>query len=204
MNFAVKIHINKGTISEFLMMNTDLNLKELIPRAVVSYIEGKGNERLITNKIQLNEKKDNLSEYITIKLDSSNSKTTEFLNGIEKNKVSTICRSIFEAKFASEHYTFLVENRCFIPATIEAEPEVTFESVITAIENGEKFKTTVKEFLQLCKQQKRTDKFVRDTYKRIGNAGGIIATLNGELIAEEVFKIMDTNSEIIVLRKTEP
>lgn len=201
MNIAVKIHINRGTISEFLITNTKLDLKKLIPQAVISYIEGRGDERLTSHKIQLTEKRESAPEYITVFFYAGNRKVMDFLSGIEKNKISTICRSIFEAKFASEKFNFLLENRCFIPENIEPAPEITLESVITAIESGESFKTTIKEFLQLCRQKKRTERFVRDTYKRIENAGGAVTTLSGEEVTEEGFKEMNADTEIVVLRR---
>ena len=201
MNIAVKIHINRGTISEFLITNTKLDLKKLIPQAVIGYIEGRCDERLTASKIQLTEKRESAPEYITVFFDASNRKVVDFLSGIEKNKISTICRSIFEAKFASEKFNFLLENRCFIPENIEPEPEITIESVITAIESGEAFRTTIKEFLQFCRQKKRTERFVRNTYKRIENAGGKVTTLGGEEVTEEMFKEMKADTEIVVLRR---
>ncbi|MGN0620226.1 MAG: hypothetical protein ACI4J7_14525 [Ruminiclostridium sp.] len=42
---------------------------------------------------------------------------------------------------------------------------------------------------------------MRDTYKRIENAGGEVTTLSGEEVTQKVFKEMKADTEIVVLRR---
>lgn len=198
LKLPVKVHIPLGGVTEFLLRNTNLDIKELIPKAVADYIRRNTGERLTKSNIQICEKNDKIPTYITVYFDGGNAEIIDFLNKLNEKKISTICRNIFEAKFISERFDFLMNNRCFIPDVIERKAELTLSDIITNVTAGKDFRTTIADLMKVRGQQKRTDSFVNDLYSRFGNAGVCITTLDGTALSEDDFKDMDKAMEIVV------
>lgn len=201
LKFPVKVHIPIGSVTEFLLRNTTLDIKELIPKAVTSYIIGNIGDRLTRGNIEICERKETIPTYITVYFDSGDAEIINFLNNLGKKKISTACRNIFEAKFVSERFIFLVDNHCFIPDEIKRKAEITLSDVINKVILGENYKTTIAGLMKICGQQKRTDSFIKDLYSKLGNAGVYITTLDGNALSRENFKDMDKTTEIIVCVK---
>ncbi len=181
LKLPVKVHIPLGSVTEFLLRNTNLNIKEIIPKAVADYIRRNTGERLTKGNIQICEKNDKIPTYITVYFDSGDAEIINFLNNLGEKKISTACRNIFEAKFVSERFNFLADNHCFIPNEIERKAELTLSDIITDVTTGKDFRTTIADLVKVCGQQKRTDFFVNDLYSRLGDAGVYITTLDGTL-----------------------
>ena len=200
LKLPVKVHIPIGSATEFILRNTNLDLKELISKAVADYIGGNTGERLTKGNIQICEKKDKIPTYITIYFDGRNSEIIDFLSRLNEKKISTACRNIFEAKFISERFNFLADNRCFIPDEIERKAELTLSDIITNVTSGKDFRTTIADFMKVCGQQKRTDFFVKDLYSRLGDAGVYITTLDGTALSRDDFKEKDKVVEIVVCK----
>lgn len=198
LKFPVKIHINSGSVTAFLLKNTNLDLKVLIPKAVADYICGNSGERLTKGFPEICEKKEKIPTYITVLFDSNSSEIIDFLNKLGDKKISTVCRNIFEAKFISERYDFLADNRCFIPDEIERKAEITLSDVINKVISGENYKTTIAGLMKICGQQKRTTSFIEGTFARLLNASASITTLDGTYVSENYFKEADKETEIII------
>lgn len=201
LKFPVKVHIPIGSVTEFILRKTNLNLKELIPKAVTSYIIGNIGDRLTRGNIEICERKETIPTYITVYFDSGDAEIINFLNNLGKKKISTACRNIFEAKFVSERFIFLADNHCFIPDEIKRKAELTLSDIITDVTAGKDFRTTIADLMKVRGQQKRTDSFVKDLYSRLGNAGVYITTFDGNALSKENFKDMDKTTEIIVCMK---
>lgn len=201
LKFPVKVHIPIGSVTEFILRKTNLNLKELIPKAVTSYIIGNIGDRLTRGNIEICERKEAIPTYITVYFDSGDAEIINFLNNLGEKKISTACRNIFEAKFISERFNFLADNHCFIPDEIKRKAELTLSDIITDVTAGKDFRTTIADLMKVRGQQKRTDSFVKDLYSRLGNAGVYITTLDGNALSKENFKDMDKTTEIIVCMK---
>lgn len=200
LKLPVKVHIPLGSVTEFILRNTNLDLKELIPKAVADYLSRNIGERLTKGNIQICEKKDKIPTYITVYFDGGNAEIIDFLNKLNEKKISTICRNIFEAKFISERFNFLADNRCFIPDEIERKAEMTLSDIITDVTSGKDFRTTIADLMKVRGQQKRTDSFVKDLYSRLGNAGVCITTLDGTALSRDDFKEKDKVVEIVVCK----
>jgi len=201
LKFPVKVHIPIGSVTEFLLRNTNLDIKELIPKAVADYIGENTGERLTKGNIQICEKKDKIPTYITVYFDGGNSVIIDFLSRLNEKKISTACRNIFEAKFISERFDFLMNNRCFIPADIEIKAELTLSDIITDVTAGKDFRTTIADLMKVRGQQKRTSAFVEKLYSKLNDAGICITTLGGTALSKGVFKDMDKTAEIVVCRE---
>ena len=201
LKFPVKVHIPIGSVTEFLLRKTNLDLKELIPKAVADYLSRNTGERLTRGNIEICERKETIPTYTTVYFDSGDAEIINFLNNLGKKKISTACRNIFEAKFVSERFNFLADNRCFIPDEIKRKAEFTLSDIITDVTAGKDFRTTIADLMKVRGQQKRTDSFVKDLYSRLGNAGVYITTLDGNALSRENFKDMDKTTEIIVCVK---
>ncbi len=200
LKLPVKVHIPMGSVTEFLLRNTTLDIKELIPKAVADYLSRNTGERLTKGTIQICEKKDKIPTYITVYFDGGNAEIIDFLNKLNEKKISTICRNIFETKFISERYNFLADNRCFIPDEIEIKAELTLPDIINKVIAGENCRTTIADFMKICGQQKRTDSFVKDLYSKLGDAGVYITTLDGTALSRDDFKEKDKVVEIVVCK----
>lgn len=57
LKLPVKVHIPPGSVTEFLLRNTNIDLKELIPKAVADYLSRNIGERLTRGNIEICEKK---------------------------------------------------------------------------------------------------------------------------------------------------
>ena len=200
LKFPVKVHIPIGSVTEFLLRNTTLDIKELIPKAVADYLSRNTGERLTRGNIEICEKNNKIPTYITVYFDGGNAEIIDFLNKLNEKKISTICRNIFETKFISERYNFLADNRCFIPDEIEIKAELTLPDIINKVIAGENCRTTIADLVKVCGQQKRTDSFVKDLYSRLGDAGVYITTLDGTALSRDDFKEKDKVVEIVVCK----
>ena len=200
LKFPFKVHIPIGSVTKFLLRNTTLDIKELIPKAVADYLSRNTGERLTRGNIEICERKETIPTYITVYFDSGDAEIINFLNNLGKKKISTACRNIFETKFISERYNFLADNRCFIPDEIERKAEMTLSDIITDVTTGKDFRTTIADLVKVCGQQKRTDSFVKDLYSRLGDAGVYITTLDGTALSRDDFKEKDKVVEIVVCK----
>ena len=201
LKFPVKVHIPIGSVTEFLLRNTTLDIKKLIPKAVADYLSRNTGERLTRGNIEICERKETIPTYITVYFNSVDAEIINFLNNLGEKKISTACRNIFEAKFVSERFNFLADNHCFIPDEIKRKAELTLSDIITDVTAGKNFRTTIADLMKVRGQQKRTDSFIKDLYSRLGNAGVYITTLDGTALSKENFKDMDKTTEIIVCVK---
>ena len=200
LKFPVKVHIPIGSVTEFLLRNTTLDIKELIPKAVADYLSRNTGERLTRGNIEICERKETIPTYITVYFDSGDAEIINFLNNLGMKKISTACRNIFEAKFVSERFNFLADNHCFIPDEIKRKAELTLSDIITDVTAGKDFRTTIADLMKVRGQQKRTDSFVKDLYSRLGNAGVYITTFDGNALSRENFKDMDKTTEIVICK----
>ena len=200
LKFPVKVHIPIGSVTEFILRKTNLDLKELIPKAVTDYISRNIGERLTKSNIEMCEKKEKLPTYITVYFDGRNTEVIEFLARLNEKKISTICRNIFEAKFISERYSFLADNRCFIPDEIERKAELTLSDIIDRVVKGENYRSTIADLMKICGQQKRTSAFVEKLYSKLSDASVSITTLGGTALSKENFKDMNKDAEIVVCK----
>jgi len=201
LKLPVKVHIPLGSVTEFILRKTNLDLKELIPKAVTSYIIGNTGERLTRGNIEICERKETIPTYITVYFDSGDAEIINFLNNLGKKKISTACRNIFEAKFVSERFNFLADNHCFIPDEIKRKAELTLSDIITDVTAGKDFRTTIADLMKVRGQQKRTSAFVEKLYSKLNDAGICITTLGGTALSKGVFKDMDKTAEIVVCRE---
>ena len=200
LKFPVKVHIPIGSVTEFILRKTNLDLKELIPKAVTSYIIGNIGDRLTRGNIEICERKETIPTYITVYFDSGDAEIINFLNNLGKKKISTACRNIFEAKFVIERFNFLADNHCFIPDEIKRKAELTLSDIITDVTAGKNFRTTIADLMKICGQQKRTSAFVEKLYSKLNDAGICITTLGGTALSKADFKDMDKATEIVVCK----
>ena len=107
LKFPVKVHTPIGSVTEFILRKTNLDLKELIPKAVTSYIIGNIGDRLTRGNIEICERKETIPTYITVYFNTVDAEIINFLNNLGEKKISTACRNIFEAKFVIQNLTAL-------------------------------------------------------------------------------------------------
>ena len=193
----IKIHISSNTIIEFLLLNTNLDLKKLIPKAVADYVSGR-NDKLINGKIEICQKKKKIPEYIVVYFEDDNIEIVNLLNKLDKKKNSSLFKNIFETKFASEHFDFLLNNQCFIPINEKPKTVQSLSEIVDMVSKGDEFQTTIDKLMKICNQQKRTDKFIETLYDRLLNAGAIITMLNKNRIQKIEFKTIAKETEIII------